>query len=107
GHERGDDRRRPVRGSAGHGGAGAVRRRADGPTGGSGAHRHRGTGAQAEGDYRRLTRLYCATGNAGKLREFRMAADSTRVAIELLPGFKQLPAAVEDGATFDENAIKK
>jgi XTP/dITP diphosphohydrolase len=54
-----------------------------------------------------LTRLYCATGNAGKLREFRMAADSTRVAIELLPGFKQLPAAVEDGATFEENAIKK
>ena len=36
-----------------------------------------------------------------------MAADSTRVAIELLPGFKQLPAAVEDGATFEENAIKK
>jgi XTP/dITP diphosphohydrolase len=54
-----------------------------------------------------LTRLYCATGNAGKLREFRMAADSTRVAIELLPGFKHLPAAVEDGATFEENAIKK
>jgi XTP/dITP diphosphohydrolase len=54
-----------------------------------------------------LTRLYCATGNAGKLGEFRMAADSTRVEIELLPGFKQLPAAVEDGATFEENAIKK
>ena len=30
-----------------------------------------------------------------------------RVAIELLPGFQQLPAAVEDGATFEENAIKK
>jgi XTP/dITP diphosphohydrolase len=54
-----------------------------------------------------LTRLYCATGNAGKLREFRMAADSTRVGIELLPGFRQLSAAVEDGATFEENAIKK
>jgi XTP/dITP diphosphohydrolase len=54
-----------------------------------------------------LTRLYCATGNAGKLREFRMAADSTRAGIELLPGFQQLPAAVEDGATFEENAIKK
>jgi XTP/dITP diphosphohydrolase len=54
-----------------------------------------------------LTRLYCATGNAGKLREFRMAADSTRVAIELLPDFKQLPPAVEDGATFEENAIRK
>ena len=29
-----------------------------------------------------MTRLYCATGNAGKLREFRMAADSARVEIE-------------------------
>jgi XTP/dITP diphosphohydrolase len=54
-----------------------------------------------------LTRLYCATGNAGKLREFRMAADSARVQMELLPGFRELPAAVEDGATFEENAIKK
>jgi XTP/dITP diphosphohydrolase len=54
-----------------------------------------------------LTRLYCATGNAGKLREFRMAADSTRVEIELLPAYRQLPVAVEDGATFEENAIKK
>jgi XTP/dITP diphosphohydrolase len=54
-----------------------------------------------------LTRLFCATGNAGKLREFRLAADSTRVDIELLPGYRQLPAAVEDGATFEENAIRK
>jgi XTP/dITP diphosphohydrolase len=54
-----------------------------------------------------LTRLYCATGNAGKLREFRMAADAARIEIELLPGFKQLPAPVEDGATFEANAIKK
>ena len=54
-----------------------------------------------------MTRLYCATGNAGKLREFRMAADPTRVEIELLPDYKRLPVAVEDGATFEENAIKK
>jgi XTP/dITP diphosphohydrolase len=54
-----------------------------------------------------LTTLYCATGNAGKLREFRMAADSARIGIELLPGFKQLPPALEDGATFEENAIRK
>ena len=85
----------------------AVRRRADGANDGAGAHRHRGTGAEAAGDHRRLTRLYCATGNAGKLREFRMAADSARVEIELLPAYRQLPAAVEDGATFEENAIKK
>jgi len=54
-----------------------------------------------------LTKLYCATGNAGKLREFRMAADVTRIGIELLPGFRQLPPALEDGATFEENAIRK
>lgn len=54
-----------------------------------------------------MTTLYCATGNAGKLREFRMAADSAQVEIELLPEFKLLPAAIEDGATFEENAIKK
>ena len=54
-----------------------------------------------------MTRLYCATGNAGKLREFRLAADTARIEIELLPAFKSLPEAVEDGATFEENAIKK
>src|SRR5664280_705652 len=107
GYERGDDRRRPVRRSAGHGGAHAVQRRADGSNDGSGAHGHHGTGDHAEGDHRSLTRLYCATGNAGKLREFRMAADSARIEIELLPGYRELPAAVEDGATFEENAIKK
>jgi XTP/dITP diphosphohydrolase len=54
-----------------------------------------------------LTRLFCATGNAGKLREFRMAAGHAAVDIELLPNFRDLPEAVEDGATFDENAVKK
>jgi XTP/dITP diphosphohydrolase len=54
-----------------------------------------------------LTTLYCATGNAGKLREFRMAVDNARIGIELLPGFRQLPPASEDGATFEENAIRK
>jgi XTP/dITP diphosphohydrolase len=52
-------------------------------------------------------RLYCATGNAGKLREFRMAADKAPVEIELLANYRQLPECVEDGATFEENAIKK
>jgi XTP/dITP diphosphohydrolase len=54
-----------------------------------------------------LTRLYCATGNPGKLREFRMAAAHTPVEIELLPRYGHLPACVEDGITFEENAIKK
>jgi XTP/dITP diphosphohydrolase len=54
-----------------------------------------------------LTRLYCATGNQGKLREFRMAALRAPVEIELIEAYKQLPPCVEDGATFEENAIKK
>lgn len=54
-----------------------------------------------------MTHLYCATGNPGKLREFRMAAGHAPVTIELVPDFRALPTAVEDGATFDENAIKK
>jgi XTP/dITP diphosphohydrolase len=52
-------------------------------------------------------RLWCATGNAGKLREFRMAAGLAPVDIELLPSYRQLPECVEDGATFEENAVKK
>ncbi len=52
-------------------------------------------------------RLYCATGNAGKLREFRLAAGHAPVEIELVPGFRDTPPCVEDGATFEENAIIK
>jgi XTP/dITP diphosphohydrolase len=52
-------------------------------------------------------RLQCATGNPGKLREFRMAAGLAPVEIELLPGFKEIAPCVEDGQTFEENAAKK
>jgi XTP/dITP diphosphohydrolase len=54
-----------------------------------------------------LTRLYCATGNAGKLREFRMAADHAPVEIEFLAAYRSLPVCEEDGKTFEENAVKK
>ncbi len=54
-----------------------------------------------------MTRLYCATGNPGKLSEFRLAAARSNVEIEAVPHFKTLPPCVEDGATFDENAAKK
>jgi len=56
-----------------------------------------------------LIRLYCATGNPGKLREFQIAGESggRPVSIELLAAYKQLPPCVEDGATFEENAIRK
>jgi XTP/dITP diphosphohydrolase len=54
-----------------------------------------------------LIRLYCATGNPGKLREFRLAAGTAPVEIDLLPGFEDIPPCVEDGATFEENAVIK
>jgi XTP/dITP diphosphohydrolase len=52
-------------------------------------------------------KLWCATGNPGKLREFRMAADGRPVDIDILPDFKKLPECEEDGRTFEENAIIK
>lgn len=54
-----------------------------------------------------MIRLDCATGNAGKLREFRLAAGHAPVEIELLPAYREIPPCVEDGATFEENAIRK
>ena len=51
-------------------------------------------------------RLYCATTNPGKLREFRLAlADS--FGVEAMPGLGSIPACEETGATFEENAIQK
>jgi XTP/dITP diphosphohydrolase len=55
-----------------------------------------------------LIRLFCATGNLGKLREFRMAADpECGVEIELLAAYGEIPPCNEDGVTFEENAILK
>lgn len=51
-----------------------------------------------------MIRLYCATGNAGKLREFQLHSS---ISIEPLPHIKQIPPCVEDGATFEENAVLK
>lgn len=56
-----------------------------------------------------MTRLLCATGNPGKLREFQAiaAAFSADVSIGLLPGFQSIAPCVEDGATFADNAALK
>jgi len=51
--------------------------------------------------------VYCATGNPGKLREFRLAAERFGVEILELPDFKQIPACEETGRTFEENAVLK
>ncbi len=54
-----------------------------------------------------MIRLQCATGNPGKLREFRLAAGLAPVEIELLPGYREIAPCVEDGRTFEENAAIK
>ncbi|HEX5413820.1 MAG TPA: RdgB/HAM1 family non-canonical purine NTP pyrophosphatase [Terriglobia bacterium] len=51
--------------------------------------------------------VYLASTNPGKLREFRHAAETRGVVIDLLPGIENLPVCVEDGQTFEENARKK
>jgi XTP/dITP diphosphohydrolase len=52
-------------------------------------------------------RLYATTTSAGKLRDFRTAAQAYSVDIEPLPGIETIPAPEEDGDTFLENAATK
>lgn len=52
--------------------------------------------------------VYSATGNPGKLREFRLAAALCGdIQVEPSPGFASLPPCEENGATFEANAILK
>ena len=51
-------------------------------------------------------RLFCATTNPGKLREFRPALADSFV-VESLPALGSIPPCEETGATFEENAIQK
>lgn len=55
-------------------------------------------------------KLFCATTNPGKLREFRMAVErlgSGAYSVDVVPGLDDLPECVEDGETFRDNAVKK
>jgi XTP/dITP diphosphohydrolase len=51
-------------------------------------------------------RLYCATTNPGKLREFELALADSFV-VEPLPGLGSLGPCEETGTTFEANAIQK
>ena len=52
-------------------------------------------------------RLYAATTSAGKLRDFRTAAQAYAVSIEPLRGIEDISAPEEDGDTFLANAATK
>ncbi len=52
-------------------------------------------------------RLYAATTSAGKLRDFRTAANAYSVSIEPLPGIEEILPPEEDGDTFLANAATK
>ena len=51
-------------------------------------------------------RLYCATTNPGKLREFRLALQDA-FDVQALPALNSIPIAPETGETFEANAIQK
>jgi XTP/dITP diphosphohydrolase len=51
--------------------------------------------------------LVIATHNAGKLNEFRRLLSEFAVDIRSLRDFGPIPEAEEDGATFEQNAVKK
>ena len=54
-----------------------------------------------------MRRILIATSNPGKLRDFAGAAAPHGIEIGGIPGFASLPAVVEDGLTFEENAAQE
>jgi XTP/dITP diphosphohydrolase len=51
-------------------------------------------------------KLYCASTNPGKLREFQIALHDS-IQVDAIPGLQSIPPPDETGATFEENAILK
>src|ERR1700733_9663547 len=55
----------------------------------------------------KLTKLFLASSNAGKLGEYVEMARGSGVAIELLPRFGEFPSFEESAPTFAENSAGK
>ena len=51
--------------------------------------------------------LVLATGNQGKVSEFRDLLSGFEIEIKSLKNFGPIPEVIEDGKTFEENAYKK
>jgi XTP/dITP diphosphohydrolase len=54
-----------------------------------------------------VTIVRCATSNAGKLREFRLAGEAAGCDVEPLEGLSAIAPPDETGDTFEDNAIEK
>lgn len=54
-----------------------------------------------------MHRIYVATSNPGKLRDFKSVAEPFSVYIEPVPNINSLPTVIEDAPTFEGNAQKK
>src|SRR5580704_430187 len=54
-----------------------------------------------------MRKILIATSNSGKLRDFAGTALRHGVEIAGIPDFASLPAVIEDGLTFEDNAQKK
>lgn len=53
------------------------------------------------------TKIYVATTNPGKLKDFAAAASLLKIDVVPFPHEHSTPEVVEDGMTFEENAVKK
>jgi XTP/dITP diphosphohydrolase len=67
------------------------------------------TSLQSMIDTKEARKLYLASGNAGKLKEFRVLAEAggRNWQLELLPDYAKLPEFEESALTFAENAAGK
>ena len=54
-----------------------------------------------------MKRIFIATSNPGKFRDFAGAAAGHGIEVQPVPNFSSLPPVVEDGESFEANARKK